>query len=176
MSETFEYLAVHLFSDKFTNERRTVEMTYDDSGDLEEYTTALENMIRCGWEIGAVHAFTDYDKDGTVIHMSSVDDVMTFLGVLLENEYDTTRILSYGEINGWDIDNFTSSRYVAKYEDSFFMIGDSRADLAREYHEEFEEFKESTYIVVDWDRTAYQMSMDGFTFHERAGFSVILND
>lgn len=176
MSETFEYIAVHLFSDKFTPERRTVEMEYDDSGDIEEYTATLENMIRCGWEIGAVHAHTDYDKDGTVIHMSSVDDVMTFLGVLIDNDYDATRILSYGEINGWDIDNFTSSRYGAKYEDSFFMIGDSRADLAQEYHEEFEEFKESTYIVVDWEATAEQMRIGGFYFHERAGFTVILND
>lgn len=181
MSETFETLNIHLFSEKFTPERRTTTLTYDGSHDIDSITPIVASMVNAGWTVGAVDVTTDYDRNGTatVVTLDSISELMEFLEVLQSEDYDATRILAYGELYGWDIDNYRDSRYGRKYEDSFFIMGDSRADVAQEYHSEFTDFDETkeqyNYLVIDWDRTADQMSMAGHNFHERNGLHMILD-
>lgn len=178
MSEVFERMEIHFVNTTFTREPLTFSATLENGTDLDGARAVLAGMVNSGWEIGAVHAATDMDFTGeyTVIPLDDVDDIINVAEHLIENDYAATRILGYGEIYGWDVDNILSETY----NDAVYYEGDSPADIAMELFYEMNEdlmtkINETVFLSIDWEHTAEQLSMGGASFHWRNGIHMMFD-
>jgi hypothetical protein len=176
MSETFAALEIHLTSTRFTNVMSTCTITIEADEDTEDVSLNVQAMLNSGWEIGAVHAVTDYDRgnSATVVNLTEWQEIEEFHECASLYDTDATRLLAYGELYGWNLDNFRRHRSPV-FQRGFFILGDSREEVAREYYGDAVEEIPSG-IVVDWSRTADSLSASGHNFHDRNGFHMILEE
>ena len=177
MSESFEFMGISLWNDTFTKKRLTQELVYDSETDIENVTNVLQGLLNSGWMIDDVYVNTNACV--TPVNATDSETVLALLDALIDETYDTTRILVYGEAYGWHARYFESGRYDREYNNGYYREGDSREDVVQEHFYEFhqkmmEEIENTSYLSIDWDHTANQMEMDGWTFHERNGYTYLL--
>lgn len=178
MSEVFQRTEIHFVNTTFGPKPKTFMATLEEGTDLDGALDALSNMIRCGWEIGAVHFITDHDYSGeyTVADITSISEVVDVTEQLIDNNYSATRILAYGELYGWDVNGILSERYA----DAMYYEGDSPADIAMEMFYEthpdlMEEINGTIFLSIDWEHTAEQMRQNSAYFHKRNGITVMFD-
>lgn len=178
MSEVFDRAEIHFVNTTFGSAPKTFMATLHEGTELEHARDMMANMVRCGWEIGAVHFITDHDYAGeyTVAKFDDVDDIVDVTEFLLEKDYEATRILSYGECYGWDAQNILCEQYNS----AVYYEGDSPADIAMnmfyEMNEELmEQINATIYLSIDWEHTAEQMRHASAVFHKRNGITVMFD-
>jgi len=149
-------------------DRRTLyrDVEFDGTHDPSQIDNILRGMERSGWEIHSALIHTDNDSE--YIDSKDAATVSAVFDALFESPDNAGRIIAYGELFHWVASNFEHTRYGRKYEDGYYGVYDSEEDFAQEFVENDEEFSAvltSSYISVDWERTANNL-MNDFASHE----------
>lgn len=171
--EDMDRMELHFSNTTHTYNPRTFSVTLVSGMDVEAAEAMMESYINCGWDLSAVHIHTDMDRNGpTVADISDLTAVLDLFEILDDNPHDVTRILAYGESEGWE--------FFRDWEDKSAYVAWSAADCAEEMYDNFHEelmsrISNDYFLSIDWEETARQLQMGGADFHERNGITVLFN-
>ena len=171
IGETFSHLDVTFsaFVGEENVNRRVIlrELSFDDLSDSSQVESIVKGMERSGWEIHSVMIYTDNDY----LNASDIKDAGTLSAVfhaLFEAPDNAGKLISYGELFGWQESHFEMTRYGRAYDEGFYGVYDTAEEFAQEFVENDEELRSlltHPYVSVDWEATADNL-MNDFASHE----------